>query len=158
MLDFQHVIQVNDLDDDTAPVLERSELWQGLVLRAREPQRFNTSVQCVSSVVQDNQFIRQISAGAAKFEEQVVLTPELKIETTTVAGLDQIFAHSSALIEEPEPNSLFVRFRYQRDLEAGDQQVQVAEYLKSAYVQLDQDAIVMIRMLAQRKSLANSID
>lgn len=152
MLDFQHIIQVNDLADTNGLVINRNQLWQGLVLRARQPQKFNDALQCVCSAIKDNQFTRRITAGEASFEEKVMLTPETEIQTSTVAGLNQIFARSIALIEEPEPNSLFVRFRYQRNLEVGDQQVQVAEYLKSAYVQLDREAVAMIRMLVQKSS------
>lgn len=158
MLDFQHIIQVNDLNNANVAMINRSQLWQGLLLRAREPQRFNESLQCVSSALADNQFTRRVSAGDAAFEERVVLTPNVKIETSTVASPDQISAKSFTLIEEPEPNSLFVRFRYQRDLDAGSQEMQVAEFLKSAYVQLDRDAVDMIRMMAHNGSFISSAD
>lgn len=153
MLDFQHIIQVNDLEDKTALVITKLQLWQGLVLRARNPQKFNTALQCECSSIEENQFVRKISAGEANFKEKVVITPHLKIETSTMPGIEQTFAESSTLIEEPEPNSLFVRFNYRRDLEVGENDVQIAEYLKSAYVQLDRDAVAMIRMLAQSEAL-----
>lgn len=86
------------------------------------------------------------------------MTPNLKIETCTMPGIEQIFAESSTLIEEPEPDSLFVRFSYRRDLDASENEVQIAEYLKSAYVQLDRDAVAMIRLLAQSESLNNSFN
>ncbi|MFT6094096.1 MAG: hypothetical protein ACJA2Q_001998 [Pseudohongiellaceae bacterium] len=153
MLDFQHIIQVNDLEDKNLLVITRSQLWQGLVLRARNPEKFNAALQCESSDEEENKFIRRISAGEAIFEELVVMTPELKIETSTTPEIEQIFAESCAVIEEAELNSLFVRFSYSRDLDARENGVQIAEYLKSAYVQLDRDAIAMIRILAQSESL-----
>lgn len=158
MLDFQHIIQINDLEDKTVLVITRSQLWQGLVLRARNPQKFNTALQCESSDIEESQFVRRISAGGANFQERVVMTPNLKIETCTMPGIEQIFAESSTLIEEPEPDSLFVRFSYRRDLDASENEVQIAEYLKSAYVQLDRDAVAMIRLLAQSESLNNSFN
>lgn len=153
MLDFQHIIQVNDLEDKNVLIITRSQLWQGLVLRARHPEKFNVALQCESSNHEENQFVRRISAGEASFQESVVMTPELKIETSTSPEIEQIFAESCALIEEAEPNSLFVRFSYRRDLDARENEVQIAENIKSAYVQLDRDAIAMIRMLAQSESL-----
>lgn len=86
------------------------------------------------------------------------MTPTLKIETNTMPGIEQIFAASSTSIEEPEPNSLFVRFSYRRDLDVSENEDQIAEYLKSAYVQLDRDAVAMIRMLAQSESLNTAVN
>lgn len=158
MLDFQHIIQVNDLEDKNLLVITRSQLWQGLVLRAKNPQKFNDALQCESSEIEGDQFVRRISAGAVEFQESVVITPNLKIETRTMPEIEQVFAESSTLIEEPEPNSLFVRFSYRRDLDESENEVQIAEYLKSAYVQLDRDAVAMIRMLAQSESLNTSVN
>ncbi len=44
---------------------------------------------------------------------------------------------------------MFVRFIYRRELVDTSEQVDVAEHLKSAYVQVDRDAIALIRMLAE---------
>lgn len=158
MLDFQHIIQVNDLEDENVLVLSRSQLWQGLVLRARSPEKFNDALQCQSSDIEDNQFVRRISAGQVNFQELVLLTPNLRIETSTVPTMEQIFATSCALIEEPELNSLFVRFSYRRDLELSENQGDIAEYLKAAYVQLDRDAVAKIRMLAINESFNTSVN
>lgn len=158
MLDFQHIVQVNDLEDENVLVLSRSQLWQGLVLRARSPEKFNDALQCQPSDIEDNQFVRRISAGQVNFQELVLLTPNLRIETSTVPTMEQIFATSCALIEEPELNSLFVRFSYRRDLELSENQGDIAEYLKAAYVQLDRDAVAKIRMLAINESFNTSVN
>tara|TARA_A100000164_G_scaffold374995_1_gene409118 strand:+ start:2111 stop:2377 length:267 start_codon:yes stop_codon:yes gene_type:complete len=81
----------------------------------------------------------------------VLLYPEQKIHTSTIAEIDQITAQSVTCIEEPESGFLFVRFSYKRELEESNQQVDVGEHLKSAYVQVDRDAIAMIRILAESK-------
>jgi hypothetical protein len=44
-----------------------------------------------------------------------------------------------------------VRFSYERELEESNQEVDIGEHLKSAYVQADRDAIAMIRVLAESK-------
>ncbi len=149
MLEFEHIIQVNDLNDASIPNISRSQLWQGLVLRARSPEKFNRSLNCQSRSVAPNEFLRTISVGDTKFCEHVVLFPEKRIHTSTVEDQDQITAESEAQIEEPEAGYLFVRFRYKRELEEDNTAVNVGEHLKSAYVQMDRDAIAMIRMLAQ---------
>ena len=110
---------------------------------------FNGALLCESTDIVSNRFLRKITAGAAVFTEQVILHPESKIETITLPHNNQLVAESSTLIEEPEPESLFVRFNYRRDLDTSTDSVNVAEYLKAAYVQLDREAIVLIRSLAQ---------
>ena len=152
MLEFQHIVQVNDPSDNNAIVITRTQLWQGLLLRARNPEKFNPALQCKSSETGTNQFVRKISAGDTQFIEQVILHPETKVLTNTLPGTDGIFAESSALIEEPEPDALFVRFAYRREIDMGTDNLNVAEYLKAAYVQLDREAIALIRMLAQSEN------
>ncbi len=148
MLEFQHTVRVNDTSID-AFVVTRSQLWQGLLLRAQSPNKFNAALLCESSDIDSNRFIRRITAGNAEFTEQVTLHPESKIETTTLPSNNNLVAESSTQIEEPEPGMLFVRFNYRRDLETSTDGVNVAEYLKAAYVQLDREAIALIRRLAK---------
>lgn len=151
MLEFEHIVQVNDLTNDSITVITRSQLWQGLVLRARNPEKFNHGLQCQSEELRNNEFVRIIKAGDSKFCEKVIMTPEQKIHTSTLSELDQLQAESTTRIEEPEAGYLFVRFSYRRELPERSEQVDVAEHLKSAYVQVDRDAIAMIRMLAESR-------
>lgn len=157
MLEFEHIVQVNDLENTSLIVLTRKQLWQGLVLRAQKPDKFIPGLQCTSEKMVDNQFLRTIEAGESSFCEQVSLFPEDKICTNTVAN-QQTKAQSIACIEEPETGSLFVRFSYRRDLEAQGDQIDVGEHLKAAYVQIDRDAISMIRMLAENKRFDETIN
>ena len=154
MLEFEHIVQVNDLANDNVTDITRSQLWLGLVLRARNPEKFNPGLECSSRQVAKNEFMRTIEVGQTSFCEHVVLYPEDKIRTSTVEDIEQISAESEARIEEPEEGYLFVRFRYKRELQKGDvieDGVDVGEHLKAAYVQVDRDAVAMIRMLAESK-------
>lgn len=158
MLEFEHIVQVNDLSNSRIVVVSREQLWQGLVLRARSPEKFNSSLQCQSEDIRNNEFVRIIEAGDSKFCEKVVLKPDEEIHTSTLSELDQLQAESTARIEEPEPGHLFVRFSYKRELAVTSDQVDVAEHLKSAYVQIDRDAVAMIRMLAESRLFDESIN
>lgn len=151
MLEFEHLVQVNDLTNSAISVITRAQLWQGLVLRARNPEKFNHGLSCQSEDLRDNEFVRIIEAGDSKFCEKVILHPEQKIHTATLAELDQLQSESTTTIEEPEEGYLFVRFHYQRELVQDTEAVDVAEHLKSAYVQVDRDAVAMIRMLAESR-------
>ena len=158
LLEFEHLVQVNDLNDASIKDISRPQLWRGLEMRARNPQKFNRSLECQSKPLGENEFLRTINVGGSTFCERVLLYPEKKICTSTVSEHDQIMAESITCIEEPEAGSLFVRFSYKRELDDSDQQVDVGEHLKAAYVQVDRDAIAMIRMLAESELLDQSIN
>jgi len=158
LLEFEHLVQVNDLNNVSLTPISREHLWQGLVLRARDPQKFNRSLECTAKPLGENEFLRTIKVGNSQFCEHVVLYPEQKIHTSTTASIDQITAESTTCIEEPESGFLFVRFSYKRELEDSSHEVDVGEHLKSAYVQLDRDAIAMIRMLAESKLFDQAVN
>lgn len=158
MLEFEHLVQVNDLTDQRLTPITRAQLWQGLLLRARNPDKFNPGLSCQSEELRDNQFVRIIEAGDTTFCEKVTLHPEQKIHTATLSELDQPQAESSTIIEEPEAGYLFVRFRYRRELAEDTDSVNVGEHLKSAYVQLDRDAVALIRMLAESELFDGSVN
>ncbi len=88
MLEFEHIVQVNDLGNDAIIDITRTQLWRGLVLRARSPEKFNRGLQCQSEELRDNEFVRIIEAGGSKFCEKVVLSPEQEIHTRTLGELD----------------------------------------------------------------------
>jgi hypothetical protein len=158
LLEFEHLVQVNDLNNANLTPISREALWQGLELRARNPERFNRSLECTAKPLGHNEFLRTVKVGNSQFCEHVVLYPEQKIHTSTIAEIDQITAESMTCIEEPESGFLFVRFSYKRELEELNQEVDVGEHLKSAYVQVDRDAIAMIRMLAESKLFERPIN
>lgn len=158
MLEFQHIVQVNDFSDSGLSVLTRNQLWQGLVMRARFPGKFNQALECHTELVESNIFIRTITAGGSSFCERVVLSAEEQIRTRSVPNSQQIQSESTTTIEEPETGHLFVRFAYKRELNDRDDRVALGEHLKAAYVQVDRDAIAMIRMLADSRLFDETIN
>jgi len=153
LLEFEHIVQINDPDDPNIRPLTRAQLWDGLLLRARDPGKFNSALTCRLAEENSEGFIRYIQAGDTEFREKVSLTPQEKIETVT-SGADQpIHAESAATIEEPAAGYLFVRFVYRRDMEDTAEGHMIGEHLKSAYFHNDIDAIALIRMLADDELL-----
>lgn len=157
MLEFEHIIQVNDPGNQDLPVLSRSQLWEGLVLRARRPDKFNNSLKVSIEEFSEDEFERIIDVGGTQFHERVMLYPDVSIHTQTMEEYDQIDAESITQLEEPEEGYLFVRFSYRREVEE-DEAVNVSEHLKSAYLQTDRDAIGLIRMLAESGLFGQSIN
>jgi len=153
LLEFEHIVQINDPEDSNIRPLTRAQLWDGLLLRARDPGKFNNALTCRLADENSDGFIRYIQAGDTEFREQVSLTHQEKIETVT-SGADQLLhAESITSIEEPAEGYLFVRFCYRRDMEDTAEGSMIGEHLKSAYFHTDIDAIALIRMLADDELL-----
>lgn len=158
MLEFEHLIQINDLSDGSLTPLSRTQLWHGLLLRARQPDKFNPALESRIERVSETEFLRFITAGSSRFEERVLLSPMTKIASKTAGGSAAFLAESLVEIEEIKSGFLFVRFTYRRELVEDDDQVNLAEHLKSAYVQMDRDAIRQIRELANSGALETMIN
>lgn len=153
MLEFEHIVQINDPEDSNIKPLTRLQLWDGLLLRARDPGKFNRSLICRLGPENDQGFIRYIQAGDTEFREQVTLTEQEKIETVTAGPDRPLYAQSITSIEEPAAGYLFVRFFYRRDMEDTAEGQMIGEHLKSAYFHTDIDAIALIRILADDELL-----
>lgn len=155
LLEFEHLIQINDPKQLHIPVLSREDLWAGLVMRAKFPGQFNPAISSRLEQISDNHFIRYIAVADTELRDAVRLQHLQEIstrievsETEKVNGKQPRFqAESLTRIEEPEPGYLFVRFMYRRDSANELGGMDVDEYLKSAYVVNDRDAIAMIRQL-----------
>ena len=153
MLEFEHIVQINDPEDPNIKPLTRAQLWDGLLLRARDPGKFNSALTCRLADEDSEGFIRYIQAGDTEFRERVTLTHQERIATVT-SGPDQpLHAESVTSIEEPADGYLFVRFLYRRDMEDTAEGHMIGEHLKSAYFHTDIDAIALIRMLANDELL-----
>lgn len=157
MLEFEHIIQVNDLSREDLPILTRTQLWEGLMLRARRPDKFNTSLKVTNKEYAEDEFERVIEVGEFIFHERVIVYPDESIHTQTMEEYEQIDAQSITQLEEPEEGFLFVRFTYRRELEEDDSE-EVGEHLKSAYLQTDRDAIGLIRSLAESGLFGQAIN
>ncbi|MEX2334871.1 MAG: AtaL-like protein [Pseudohongiella sp.] len=153
MLEFEHIIEVNDLHNAGLLVLSREVLWQGLVYRARYPDHFNPVLNCRLGPGTDEQFVRYIELGGLQLRDDVLLVPMQEISTLIDGRTQAMHAESITTIEEPAPGQLFVRFRYRRDAIAVEGGFNANDYLKEAYRQQDRDAIIAIREMASNNQL-----
>lgn len=157
MLEFEHIIQVNDPANAELTLLDRTQLWEGLMLRARRPDKFNNSLKVTNKEYAEDEFERIIEVGEHMFHERVMLYPDERIHTQTMEEYEQIEAESITQLEEPEEGYLFVRFTYRREIEE-DNSVDIGEHLKAAYLQTDRDAIGLIRSLAESGLFGETIN
>jgi len=147
LLEFEHLVEINDLDDEKLPVISREDLWQGLLFRARYPGHFNPAIQSEIQDETDTRFVRILSAGPMRLRDEVTLIPETEIRTLIDGQTQDIHAESITRIEEPEPGRLFVRFTYRRDSISEQGGMDADAYLKSAYLQNDREAIAILKQM-----------
>lgn len=156
LLEFEHIIQVNDLNLPELAVLSREVLWQGLVYRASYPGHFNAALKCRLEPDTERRFVRHIEVGELQLRDEVTLVPMQEIRTLIDGRTQAIHAESITIIEEPEPAQLFVRFCYRRDSIDEEGGLNADAFLKQAYLQQDRDAIIIIRQMAEKNQLTVS--
>ncbi|WP_303760749.1 SRPBCC family protein [Alcanivorax jadensis] len=150
-MQFEHIVQVNDLAKSELPVLSRSQLWNGLVCRAREPDKFLVGLDHYQLLKEENNYLQRcLELPGLTVNDEVWLTPESRIEYR-ITPTDQVPGGSLIMeIEEPEPHALFVRFRYcSKHLDEMDEALPYDLFVQQAYVATDIDTIRIIRNLAQ---------
>lgn len=149
LLQFEHIIQINDPADPGIPPLSREALWQGLVFRVRNPGHFIPGLECriePGEVPATGQgFVRYLKAGEMELRDAVTLLPEQEIRTFIDGRQQPIHAESITRIEAPAPGHLIVRFIYCRDSISTQGGLDADEFLKEAYLQQDREAVMMIR-------------
>lgn len=148
MLEFQHIIQINDPEALQIPTMSRQQLWDGLVFRSKYPEYFNPALSSTIEHYTDDGFVRTLSFGQGHLRDRVILVDKEQIRTTPTDERQALFAQSITQIEEPVPGCLFVRFLYRRDAPPASDGIDVAEYLKVAYVENDREAVSLLRKFA----------
>lgn len=148
MLEFQHIIQINDPDEPQIPDISRQQLWEGLVFRSRYPEYFTPTLSSEIEEYTEDGFVRKLSFGQGYLRDRVTLVAEEEIRTAPAEDQPMLFAESITRIEEPAPGYLFVRFLYRRDAPPNSDGIDVGEYLKAAYVENDREAISLLRRFA----------
>ena len=153
---FEHLVQINDPHNPLIDPLTRSQLWRGLVRRAKQPKEFvETLDACEINVYSELVFTRTLTFGRLVIHDQVTLTPEESVRYDIEASREVPGGTLSMTIEEPGQEQLFVRFAYDtRAIEGGPpREAFYDEYVKQAYVEADVDSIMTIRKLLAEGAL-----
>ena len=147
---FEHIVQINDLTKPELPVLTRFQVWEGLVLRARRPDKFLVGVEEYEILEHGRAYMkRRLHLPGLQVVDEVTFWHETRIEYRTLPTHTVPAATLVMDIEEPEPGALFVRFRYQSaSIENGRDAMPYDQYLHQAYVATDIETIQIIRELA----------
>ncbi|XZG69520.1 AtaL-like protein [Chitinibacteraceae bacterium HSL-7] len=152
-MQFEHLVAVNGEHDEMA--IGRDTLWQGLLLRARAPQRFLPHIEAVAlSAEHAGGFVRVIDFGSMQVTDTVTLDAGERMVFTTAAAATHGASRLEVTIEEPEGGALFVRFAYDTPVpEEAVDGIDFAGYLRETYRQVDVAAVQLIRQLAHEGGL-----
>lgn len=148
---FEHLVQINDLTKPELPMLTRFQVWEGLVLRARRPDKFLVGVEDYEILEQEPAYLKRcLQLPGLEVVDEVTFWREARIEYRTLPTNTVPAASLVMDIEEPEPGSLFVRFRYHTpSIENQGDSMPYDQYLQEAYVATDVETVQIIRQLAE---------
>ena len=146
---YEHLVQINDVGQAELPLLERAQLWLGLVARAERPELFDPTIDATELLHRDQHSLELSCRRSSRTTlESVRLVPEESIEITVGAGSGFAGSVLTVRIEEPAPQALFLRFVYElRGSEVPEDEAE-RHALRQAYYFADVDATRQIRALA----------
>jgi hypothetical protein len=149
-MNFQHIIQINDLQNPLIEVLTRDQIWSGLLHRVEDATPFLPGLErCTIVERHADHLLRELDFGAAVIHDRVTLADNHWVRFEIVPSEQHAGGSLTITIEEPEPLALFLRFAYTTTLANNPNSEDQAyiEYVKSAYHQSDVDCVKLIRTL-----------
>ncbi|HEY3599621.1 MAG TPA: SRPBCC family protein [Paraburkholderia sp.] len=151
-MNFEHLIQINDPLNPLVANMTRDQLWEGLVLRAEQPQLFVLGLDsCTILSRTGGSFERELHYGQATVRDRVTLQPKESVRYDIMATQSYVGGSLTMKIEQPDPLQLFLRFEYRTTLPTTEQGSldpdvrQTQEIVKSAYRESDIDTVRLIR-------------
>jgi hypothetical protein len=154
-LNFEHLVQVNDPLNPLVETLTRDQLWEGLVLRAEQPQLFVLGLDSCTILSRTADTLeRELHYGPATVRDRVTLVPHESVRYDILATEAYVGGTLTMSIEQPDDLQLFLRFEYTTTLATPDTEDarQTSEIVKSAYREADIDTVRLIREYARNPS------
>ena len=153
-MNFEHLIQINDPSNPYVDTMTRDELWEGLVLRAEQPQLFVLGLDSCTIVSRtDSTLDRELHYGQATVRDRVTLQHHQSVRYDILATETYVGGSLTMTIEQPDDKQLFLRFEYKTTLPVSEDQDarQTQEIVKSAYRESDIDTVRLIRQYVQTR-------
>lgn len=150
-MNFEHLIQINDLQNPLIVALSRDQLWQGLLHRVEDATPFLPGLETCTIVERHaDHLLRELNFGAAVIHDRVTLKEQHWVRFDILPSEQHAGGSLTISIEEPEPDALFLRFSYATSFATNPNSEDRAyiDYVKSAYHQSDVDCVRIIRTLA----------
>lgn len=151
-MNFEHLIQINDPLNPFVEAMTREQLWEGLVLRAEQPQLFVLGLDtCTILSRTEDTLERELHYGQATVRDRVTLLANQSVRYDILATESHVGGSLTMTIEQPDELQLFLRFEYTTTLPVSDDKDarQTQEIVKSAYRESDIDTVRLIRQYVQ---------
>ncbi|BAN22794.1 SRPBCC family protein [Caballeronia insecticola] len=161
-MNFEHLIQINDPLNPLVDTLTRDQLWEGLVLRAEQPQLFVLGLDSCNILSRDGDVLeRELHYGQAVVRDRVTLTPGSNVRYDILPTAEYVGGSLTMTIEQPDELQLFLRFTYSTTLpdnaNPSPDERQTQEIVKSAYRESDIDTVRLIRQFAHGRKGENPL-
>jgi hypothetical protein len=146
-LNFEHLVQIND-PLNPLDILTRDQLWEGLVLRAEQPQLFVLGLDSCTVVERGETTLeRELHFGSTRVRDRVTLVTNQQVHYEIAPTADYVGGSLTMSIEQPDELQLFLRFAYRTTLaeDQGEDAHRTREIVKSAYREADIDTVRLIR-------------
>ncbi|MEM5295899.1 SRPBCC family protein [Burkholderia sp. JPY481] len=154
-MNFEHLIQINDPLNPLVESMTREQLWEGLVLRAEQPQLFVMGLDSCTILSRDGNVLeRELHYGQATVRDRVTLRESDSVRYDILPTAEHVGGSLTMTIEQPDELQLFLRFEYATTLPVSttDQDaVRTQEIVKSAYRENDIDTVRLIRQFVATK-------
>ena len=155
---YEHLVAVNDLTNPLTSVITRTQLWQGLLLKAESPQLFHPHIESVTILERTQSLLwREVNFGNMLVRERIHLQELVSLRHDTEPGQNHAGGTLLVQIEEPSADNLFVRFSYETPTPNDPEAQQLIGYLQEMWRQLDVDSIRKIRELAESGRLDGTL-
>ena len=149
-MNFEHLIQINDLQNPLVETLNRDQVWQGLLHRVEDATPFLPGLESCTIVERHaDHLLRKLDFGKASIEDRVTWSRFEWMCFEVAPTASHAGGTLTITIEEPADDHLFLRFAYATTLgeSANDEDGAYAEFVKSAYHESDIETVRVIRML-----------
>jgi len=147
-------VTVNDPSRPDLPVLNRHQVWQGLMMKAEDATRFVPIITSCKVVERfEGGFIREINVGEQRVRERVTFLPEQRVRFVQLDGPAKGGAVDN-IIDEDKDGTLRLRFAFYLppggSLEGLGSKDGAPTELKAIYRQALESTLSTVRKLAWR--------
>ena len=148
---FDHLTEINDPLNPLIEPLTRTQLWHGLVHRAKSPALFVPHLDACDILDRaENTIERALRYGEIVIRDVVSFMPGKQVQYDVPPQAEIPASRLTVTIEEPGEGQLFVRFTYDDGLPEtpGSMDAFYNGFRRSAYQEADIDTVRIIRQMA----------
>ncbi len=146
---FEHLIEINAAPGAmgvVVPTFTPEQLWQGLMLKVREPQRFPMGPErCTVQDEGDGLLRREQVYGPHTLVDHIRVTPQRALQFTPEAHGDTTPIQLTVTIEAPNDAQLLLRYVYEAVGAQSAEEAYFNDYRYSAWLAHDRDTVRTLR-------------